>query len=87
MRVTDTTRSLGLVVSGWHGARRTWLGQPARRARRKQHVPPGWLQDANAPPAPARCQVCRGTAVTLVAPTAGMEEIANPFMQQDDGDE
>lgn len=25
--------------------------------------------------------VCRGTAVTLVAPTAGMEEIANPFLQ------
>lgn len=24
--------------------------------------------------------VCRGTAVTLVAPTAGMEEIANPFL-------
>jgi hypothetical protein len=26
-------------------------------------------------------QVCRGTAVTIVAPTAGAEEIANPFMQ------
>jgi hypothetical protein len=26
-------------------------------------------------------QVCRGTAVTMVAPTAGAEEIANPFMQ------
>ncbi|KIY99005.1 U6 snRNA-associated Sm-like protein LSm7 [Monoraphidium neglectum] len=38
MRVTDQTRTLGLVV-------------------------------------------CRGTAVTLVAPTAGMEEIANPFLQ------
>lgn len=25
--------------------------------------------------------VCRGTAVTMVAPTAGAEEIANPFMQ------
>jgi hypothetical protein len=23
--------------------------------------------------------VCRGTAVTLLAPTAGMQEIANPF--------
>lgn len=27
-------------------------------------------------------QVCRGTAVTMVAPTAGAEEIANPFLQQ-----
>ncbi|KAI8474764.1 MAG: hypothetical protein J3K34DRAFT_517854 [Monoraphidium minutum] len=42
MRVTDDTRTLGLVV-------------------------------------------CRGTAVTLVAPTAGMEEVANPFMQAEDG--
>jgi hypothetical protein len=25
-------------------------------------------------------QVCRGTAVTMVAPTAGTEEIANPFL-------
>eukprot|EP00199_Chlamydomonas_sp_CCMP681_P004250 CAMPEP_0119105340 /NCGR_PEP_ID=MMETSP1180-20130426/3325_1 /TAXON_ID=3052 ORGANISM="Chlamydomonas cf sp, Strain CCMP681" /NCGR_SAMPLE_ID=MMETSP1180 /ASSEMBLY_ACC=CAM_ASM_000741 /LENGTH=104 /DNA_ID=CAMNT_0007090365 /DNA_START=129 /DNA_END=443 /DNA_ORIENTATION=+ len=25
--------------------------------------------------------VCRGTAVTLVAPTHGMEEISNPFEQ------
>lgn len=25
--------------------------------------------------------VCRGTSVTLVAPTAGTEEIANPFIQ------
>lgn len=29
-----------------------------------------------------RVQVCRGTAVMLVAPTQGMEEIANPFLQQ-----
>lgn len=27
--------------------------------------------------------VCRGTAVMMVAPTNGMESIANPFMQQD----
>ena len=27
--------------------------------------------------------VCRGTAVMLVCPTEGMEEIANPFVQQD----
>eukprot|EP00879_Flechtneria_rotunda_P003432 GHRR01003661.1.p1 GENE.GHRR01003661.1~~GHRR01003661.1.p1 ORF type:complete len:100 (+),score=19.22 GHRR01003661.1:157-456(+) len=26
--------------------------------------------------------VCRGTAVTMVAPTQGAEEIANPFLQQ-----
>ena len=26
------------------------------------------------------CQVCRGTAVMLVAPTDGTEEIANPFL-------
>ncbi|GBF96667.1 U6 snRNA-associated protein Sm [Raphidocelis subcapitata] len=44
MRVTDETRTLGLIV-------------------------------------------CRGTAVTLIAPTAGMEEIANPFMQQDQGED
>mmetsp|Transcript_37050 Transcript_37050/g.93437 ORF Transcript_37050/g.93437 Transcript_37050/m.93437 type:complete len:107 (-) Transcript_37050:290-610(-) len=41
MRVTDNTRSLGLIV-------------------------------------------CRGTAVMLVAPTSGMEEIANPFIQQEE---
>lgn len=28
-------------------------------------------------------QVCRGTAVMLVAPTDGTEEIANPFLQPD----
>ncbi|GAX75404.1 hypothetical protein CEUSTIGMA_g2848.t1 [Chlamydomonas eustigma] len=28
--------------------------------------------------------VCRGTAVMLVAPTLGMEQIANPFTQGDD---
>jgi len=27
--------------------------------------------------------VCRGTAVMLVAPTNGMEEIENPFLQQE----
>ncbi|KAI5082264.1 hypothetical protein GOP47_0002007 [Adiantum capillus-veneris] len=27
--------------------------------------------------------VCRGTAVMLVAPTDGTEEIANPFLQSD----
>ena len=25
-------------------------------------------------------QVCRGTAVTMVSPTSGAEEIANPFL-------
>ena len=29
-------------------------------------------------------KVCRGTAVTVVAPTAGSEEIANPFLQAAD---
>lgn len=29
-------------------------------------------------------QVCRGTAVMLVVPTAGMEEIANPFVQPEE---
>jgi len=28
-------------------------------------------------------QVCRGTAVMLVAPTDGTEEIANPFLQNE----
>lgn len=28
--------------------------------------------------------VCRGTSVTLVAPTAGTEEIANPFIQPEE---
>ncbi|KAF5837703.1 hypothetical protein DUNSADRAFT_4013 [Dunaliella salina] len=28
--------------------------------------------------------VCRGTAVTLMAPTSGMEEIPNPFIQQEE---
>ena len=28
--------------------------------------------------------VCRGTAVTLVCPADGFEEIANPFLQADD---
>ena len=27
-------------------------------------------------------QVCRGTAVMLVAPTGGLEEIPNPFVQE-----
>lgn len=27
--------------------------------------------------------VCRGTSVMLVVPTAGTEEIANPFQQAD----
>ncbi|PNW84921.1 hypothetical protein CHLRE_03g164101v5 [Chlamydomonas reinhardtii] len=31
--------------------------------------------------------VCRGTAVMLVAPSAGMEEIANPFLQAKDGEQ
>ncbi len=31
-------------------------------------------------------QVCRGTAVMLVAPSTGMEEISNPFLQKDDKD-
>lgn len=30
-------------------------------------------------------QVCRGTAVMLVAPTSGLEEIPNPFIQDGDG--
>lgn len=42
MRVTDATRSLGLIV-------------------------------------------CRGTSVMLVVPTAGTEEIANPFQQEMEG--
>jgi len=41
LRITDTTRSLGLVV-------------------------------------------CRGTAVMMVSPTSGTEEIANPFSQEED---
>ena len=28
----------------------------------------------------AALQVCRGTAVTMVSPTTGAEEIANPFL-------
>lgn len=28
-------------------------------------------------------QVCRGTAVMMVSPTSGTEEIANPFGQDD----
>lgn len=31
--------------------------------------------------------VCRGTAVMLVAPVAGTEEIANPFLAAEDGEE
>jgi U6 snRNA-associated Sm-like protein LSm7 len=31
--------------------------------------------------------VVRGTQVSLVAPQDGSEEIANPFLQADDGDE
>lgn len=29
-------------------------------------------------------QVCRGTAVMMVSPTSGTEEIANPFGQEED---
>ncbi len=32
-------------------------------------------------------QVCRGTAVMMVSPTSGTEEIANPFSNAEDGDE
>ena len=31
--------------------------------------------------------VCRGTAVTLVCPADGFEEIANPFLQEGGDDE
>ena len=31
--------------------------------------------------------VCRGTAVVLVCPTQGMEEIANPFTIDDDDED
>lgn len=31
--------------------------------------------------------VCRGTSVMLVCPTDGFEEIANPFLQDDEGGE
>ena len=33
---------------------------------------------------PTTKKVCRGTAVTVVSPTAGSEEIANPFLQAAD---
>lgn len=36
---------------------------------------------------PHPVQVCRGTAVMLVAPTLGMEQIANPFTNQEEGGE
>jgi hypothetical protein len=32
-------------------------------------------------------QVCRGTAVMLVAPVLGTEECANPFLPPDEGAE
>ena len=45
------------------------------------------LPDSALVPA-SRClrpwQVCRGTAVMLVAPSAGMEEISNPFLAKEE---
>ena len=75
LRVTDDTRFLGLIVSlsymNW------WLvyfnAGTASRLHLKQRAHMHVL------PLP---QVCRGTAVMLVAPSNGMEEIANPFMEQ-----
>ena len=30
--------------------------------------------------------VCRGTQISLISPSDGMEDIANPFIEDDDGD-
>lgn len=83
MRVTDETRTLGLVVSGARA--RAAPRCPASRTRpRGTAAAPLARWPLTRAPLP-RLQVCRGTAVTLVAPTAGMEEIANPFMQTEEG--
>jgi hypothetical protein len=70
MRITDETRELGVVVSARAG--HAWCcslcGAPALTCVRVRRRPP--------------LQVCRGTAVTMVSPTTGAEEIANPFLQQ-----
>ena len=49
------------------------------------HDPPSMPSTACVPP--HLIQVCRGTAVMLVAPTLGMEQIANPFINQEEGGE
>ena len=72
LRVTDDTRFLGLIVSVACAAcyiRYCCGGSGCMTF--------GVIQDSR-----AVLQVCRGTAVMLVAPSGGMEEIANPFMEQ-----
>lgn len=83
MRITDETRPLGLVVCLLHllcqllqRQKDVALGYGCARVQtwRALHL--------------LNCggfmQVCRGTAVMMVSPTAGTEELAqNPFMQAD----
>ena len=71
LRVTDQMRSLGLMVSVHfvlHGLNQC---QPVCACACHNSSLPflGTLQ------------VCRGTAVMMVSPTSGTEEIENPFLQ------
>jgi hypothetical protein len=71
MRITDDTRTLGVVVSA-----SAWLvrGSALALSVDARSLPPLILYLSCA------AQVCRGTAVTMVSPTTGAEEIANPFL-------
>ena len=81
MRVTDATRSLGLVVSGARHHARCMSTADSEATCMTPCMP------SNACVLPQSMQVCRGTAVMLVAPTLGMEQIANPFINQEEGGE
>jgi LSM domain len=73
LRVTDQTRSLGLIVSR-PPCVQSFAVLSLVRCCRKASVPYSCLT----------LQVCRGTAVMMVAPSSGMEEIANPFAAADE---
>lgn len=76
MRVTDETRNLGLVVRALMP-----FGDSITHCRQLLHCVSLHCACCNELSYLTPClQVCRGTAVTVVAPTAGTEEIANPFL-------
>ena len=71
LRITDDTRSLGLTVCAC-------ADQQTSHLVSGDHCGACLLQALS-----GTAQVCRGTAVMMVSPTSGMQEIANPFMEEE----
>ena len=67
LRITDDTRSLGLTVRAC--------------ADHSSHISGDCCGTCLSQSLSG--QVCRGTAVMMVSPTSGMQEIANPFMEEE----